>query len=252
DAAQSGVGLRRGVVEHAVQQGERRAAVAYPAHGPADLLAVAGARGQQYRLAVGGDLVDQRLVRQVARRDLVHVHELVDELRGAGVERRAHERDATLVAALREGPLRGLAEGVVLLEERGLRRRGLLAEVPVGGGVLHRQVLGLVGLELDRVGPGVGRVVDVAEGGLERALVVHARLGDDERAEGQGAAVEARGEQVHDAALHADLTTSSMILSTLARPCDMSMADILSNRARRLPVSLTSESSVSLMVAPET
>jgi hypothetical protein len=74
-----------------------------------------------------------------------------------------------------------LVERVVLLEQQELARRRLLAGVPVGRAVAARDLLGLVGLELDRVGPALARELGELQRELDLVLVVHAGLRDDVR-----------------------------------------------------------------------
>ena len=55
------------------------------------------------------------------------------------------------------------------LEQLVLASGGLLAGVPVGGRILGGQGGGLVGLELDGVGPALGGFVDEAAGDVHAA-----------------------------------------------------------------------------------
>src|SRR5690606_21746273 len=55
------------------------------------------------------------------------------------------------------------------------------------GGAAGYQAGGAEGLGLDRSGPGFGGDVDHSEGVVERTIVVHPRLGDDEDPAGHGA-----------------------------------------------------------------
>ncbi|MPM28499.1 hypothetical protein SDC9_75025 [bioreactor metagenome] len=173
--------VRRGIGGLALQQRERHAGALHEADGLADLRLGGHAGRQHHRQAVPGGGAQQGVVGQVGGGDL----ERRDAVRGQRVQagdvpRRAHHVDVA-------GP--GVVEDLVHLlggqREPAEQIEGVLrAEVLPGG-----QRLALVAierrhvaqLELDDVGAGVHGEVDQLLGQVDRAVVVVADLGDDDR-----------------------------------------------------------------------
>ena len=179
DHAERGVFVHRGIVQHAVQQGQRVALGFDPAHGLGDFGKAGRAGGQDDRLVEIAHEFDEGPVRDVRGGNLEDVHHVVEEAGGFHVERRGHEGDPGLIAVLFQGFELALPEGIVLFEQFVLARGGFLGGVPVGRGVLGGEGARLVGLELDGVRAAEGGFVDEAAGDVHAAFVVHSGFGDD-------------------------------------------------------------------------
>ena len=129
DHAERGVFIHRGVIQHAMEQGQRIALGFNPAHGLGDFSKAGRPGGHDDGLLEGA-------VREVRRGDFEYVHHVVEEFGGLHVERGGHEGDTGLIAMLFQVFEFAFPERVVLFEQLVLARGRLFAGVPVGRGML--------------------------------------------------------------------------------------------------------------------
>ena len=179
DHAERGVFVHRGVIQHAVEQGQRIALGFNPAHGLGYFSKAGRPGGHDDGLLEVAHEFNEGAVREVRRGDFEHIHHVVEEFGGLHVERRGHEGDTGLIAVLFQVFEFAFPEGVVLFEQLVLARSRLFAGVPVGRGMLGGEGPRLVGLEFDGVRAAEGGFVDEAAGDVHAAFMVHTGFGDD-------------------------------------------------------------------------
>ena len=179
DHAERGVFIHRGVIQHAVEQGQRVALGFNPAHGLGYFGKACRAGGHDDGLFEVAHEFDEGAVREIRGGDLEHVHHVVEELGGFHVERRGHEGYPSLIAVFFQIFKFVFPERVVLFEQFVLAWGRLFGGVPVGRGMLGGKGSRLVGLELDGVRAAEGGFVDEAAGDVHAAFMVHACFGDD-------------------------------------------------------------------------
>ena len=155
DHAERGVFVHRGVIQHAVEQGQRIALGFNPAHGLGYFSKAGRPGGHDDGLLEVAHEFNEGAVREVRRGDFEHIHHVVEEFGGLHVERGGHEGDTGLIAVLFQVFEFAFPEGVVLFEQL------------------------VLALEFDGVRAAEGGFVDEAAGDVHAAFMVHTGFGDD-------------------------------------------------------------------------
>ena len=127
-------------------------------------------------------MLEERQIDDLARRHLESGDaERIEQIGGRLVERRGQKHDAAF-PAMRYQPRIGLRLEFKPFEHGMLALFGLGCDLLIGrlGSRRACQPIGRKSLELDRIGAGRGRDIDQLQRQFEVAIVIDARLGDDE------------------------------------------------------------------------